>query len=99
METFHQTALILNRYTIAEIIQTDPVVATIRREFRKLFPELKIDVSDISDMLVNEILKREVTDGDKVKDAKERVKKATQKIARKATRKSKESESEELENK
>jgi len=92
METYHQTALILNRYTIAEVIQSDEVIAVIRRQFRKLFPDIKIEANDISDMLVNDILKREVTEGDKVKEAKDLVKKAGKKLARKAAKKAKEKE-------
>ncbi|MEO0509476.1 MAG: type I restriction enzyme HsdR N-terminal domain-containing protein [Verrucomicrobiota bacterium] len=83
MDSFHQTAQILNRHTISEIIQTDAVIGVIRREFRKLFPDVKIDPSDVSDMLVNDILKREVTEGDKVKEAKSRVKKAARKLEKK----------------
>lgn len=83
MNMFHQTAKILNRYTIAEIIQMDSIVGIIRREFRKLFPDVKIDLSDISDMLVNDILKRDVTEGEKAKEAKSRVKRANKKIERK----------------
>ena len=39
-------------------------------------------VEEISDLLHNEILKREVIEGDKVTDAASRMKKAMQKIAR-----------------
>ena len=58
------------------------MISCIRREVRRYFPELKIEPENISDMLTNEILKREVIDGDKVKDAQQRIKKAAAKNAR-----------------
>jgi len=83
MESFHQQAQILNKHTIAEIIKSDAVISVVRREFRKLFPDIKIEVADIQDLLANDILKREVNDGDKAKEAVSLVKKTSRKIERK----------------
>ena len=82
MDMFHQHALLLNRYTVAQVIMLDPVLSVIRRELRRYFPDLKVETNQISDLLHNEILKREVIEGDKVADASARMKKAMQKIAR-----------------
>jgi hypothetical protein len=79
---FHQRMLLLNRFTIAQIIKSEVVVGAIRREMRKIFPDLKVEVDQISQILENDVLKRDVIDGDKAKDAAVRVKKAQQKQAR-----------------
>ena len=83
---FHQRVLLLNRFTIAQVIKSEAVVSALRREMRKLFPELKVEVDQISAILENDVLKREVIDGDKAKDAALRVKKAQQKLARAAAK-------------
>ena len=49
---------------------------------RRFFPDLKIEAENIIDLLNNEILKREVLDGDKVKDAQQRIKKAISRNAK-----------------
>jgi len=82
MGIYHQHVSLLNKFTVAQVILSEPVVACIRREVRRLFQDLKIEHETISDMLANEILKREVIDGDKVKDAQQRIKKAVAKNAR-----------------
>lgn len=82
MGIYHQHISLLNKFTVAQVILSEPVVSCIRREVRRYFPELKIEPESISDMLTNEILKREVIDGDKVKDAQQRIKKAASKNAR-----------------
>jgi hypothetical protein len=82
ISAFHQHQQLVNQYTLGQLVQTDTVVAALRKELRRLFPDLKIEPADIADLLVNGVLKREVVDGDKVEDAKTRIKKAGQKIAR-----------------
>lgn len=82
MGVYHQHISLLNKFTVAQVLLSEPVVSCIRREIRRYFPELKIDPENISDLLTNEILKREVIDGDKVKDAQQRIKKAAARNAR-----------------
>lgn len=83
---FHQRVMLLNRFTIAQVIKSDAVVQTIRREMRRIFPDIKVETDLIAQILENDVLKREVIDGDRAKDAANRVKKAQQKIMRAAAK-------------
>jgi hypothetical protein len=87
MGLYHQHAQLLNRFTVAQIVMSEPIVASIRRELRRLFPELRVDVEHITDILTNEVLKREVIEGDKTKETHQIIKKATVKLARQAAKK------------
>jgi hypothetical protein len=87
MDTYHQHSQILNKFTIAQILLTEPVVSAVRRELRKLFPETKVDSEQITDILNNDILKREVIEGDKVKETQQKIKKITAKLAKQAEKK------------
>ena len=82
MDAYHQHTQILNRYTVAQIILTEPIVAAIRKELRKLFPDSKIDHQHISDMLNNEVLKREVIEGEKPKETQQKIKKILGKLSK-----------------
>lgn len=86
ISTFHERTQVVNPYTIAQMVLSEPVVAAIRREMRRLFPDLKVESDAIADLLSSGVLKRELVEGDKVQDAKQRIKKAIQKLQR-ATRK------------
>jgi hypothetical protein len=79
---YHRQAQILNRFVIAELIQTEAVVGTIRREFKRLFPGVKVTDEDLKTMLANGVLKRDTIDGDPPKEAKSIVKKATTALAK-----------------
>ena len=51
-----------------------PVVDCLRRELRKLNPGIKVEVSEIEDIIKNEVLKRNVIDDDKAIQAQKKVK-------------------------
>lgn len=87
MDAYHQHTQILNRYTVSQIILTDTVVSTIRKEIRKLYPDLKIENQQITDILNNEVLKRDVIEGEKVKETQQKLKKITAKNQKQAEKK------------
>lgn len=74
----------LSRFAIGAILQSDAVRAVLRRELRRLSPEVRIDPDEIQAVLINEVLKREVVEGDQATEARKR-------LARIAARKAKES--------
>jgi hypothetical protein len=82
MDIFHQHAQLLNRYTVAQVMLLDPVLALIRRELRRIFPDIKVEIEQIGDILRNEIIKREVVEGDKAVEVATKIKKSIQKSAR-----------------
>jgi hypothetical protein len=89
MNTYHQNALLFNKFTVTHILLTDAVLTAIRREFRRIFPDLRVDGEKLSELLKTEILKRELLEGDKSKECSQRIRKAQQKLARMAAKKEK----------
>lgn len=82
MDTFHQHAQLFNRFTVAAIVRSEPVVTVVRRELRRLFPDIKVGNDNLVAMIENEVVKRETLEGDKAKEALTRIKKAQGKIER-----------------
>lgn len=66
----------LSRFSVAAVLQSDPVVSVIRRELRRLSPDIRIDVEEVESVLVNEVLKRDVLEGDEAMDAQRRLTRA-----------------------
>jgi hypothetical protein len=87
MATYHQHSQLLNKYTVAKVVLSDAVVSVVRRELKRLFPDLKVDNPAIADILSNEVLKREVIEGDKVKEVEQRIRKASAKSTKLKERK------------
>jgi hypothetical protein len=76
---YHAQRQVLSRYFIGAVLLTDPVLDVVRRELRRLAPEVKIDTDQIREVLQQDTLKREIVEGEKAEEA-------GRKIARSATR-------------
>jgi hypothetical protein len=86
LQEFHRQAQILNRYVIAELLLGDAVVATLRRELRRLFEGIRTSDEELRQLMANEVIKRDTLDGDQPKAAKATVKKAGAAIAKRAAK-------------
>lgn len=79
---YHSQRLALNRFTVAAVVLSDPVLEVVRRELRRLAPEVRIDLDGMRSVLQAEVLKREVLEGDKAETARKQVAKAAGKALR-----------------
>ena len=75
---------IMNRFMIGQLILSDASCEQIRKTLRKLFPELKPSVDDIRQIIISEVLKRDIIEGDETNDAKKRLSAIERKLKRKA---------------
>lgn len=75
----------LSRFFIGAMIQSDPVLDVIRRELRRMSPDVRIDTEQIKDVLVNEVIKREVIEGERADEAKKKIARVAAKALRAAT--------------
>jgi hypothetical protein len=82
LDEYLQLKQALNRYSIGAVVLSEPVLAAIRRELKRLSPETKIDVEEIEHVLTEEVIKRDVLEGDRATEAKRKVAKASTKALR-----------------
>ncbi len=66
----------LNRYSVAAAIVSEPVLKVICRELKRLAPGVRIDLEDAEEVIVHQVVKRDLMDGPEVQDAIKRIKKA-----------------------
>lgn len=76
LDEYHEQRQILNRHVVSAVLLSEPILKAIRRELRKMSPKMKIDTDDVKDLLTNEIVKRDIVEGDDIKDAKRKVTRA-----------------------
>jgi hypothetical protein len=70
----------LNRFYIAATLLTDHVLDVLRRELRHISPDVKIDTEQIKAVLTQEVLKRDVIEGEKADEARKKVNRAINRI-------------------
>lgn len=70
---YHFQKQALSRFNLGATILSDPVLEVIRRELRRLSPDIRIDTEEIKSVLTSEVLKREVLEGDKATEARKKI--------------------------
>ncbi len=70
---YHSQRQALSRFFLGALILSPPILDSIRRELRKLSPNVKIDNDQIRIALMQEVLKREVIEGDKYYEARKKI--------------------------
>jgi hypothetical protein len=79
---YHTQKQALSRFFLSAMVLSDPVVEVIRRELRRVSPDVRIEIDQIRDVLSAEVLKREVMEGDKADEARKKIARAANKALR-----------------
>lgn len=79
---FHTQKQALSRFFLGAMMLTSPVLDVIRRELRRISPDVRIDADQIRAVLTNEVIKREVMEGEKAEEARKKIAKVAAKALR-----------------
>lgn len=82
---YHTQKQALSRFFLSAVVLSDPVVEVIRRELRRVSPDVRIELDQIRAALSAEVLKREVMEGEKAEDARKKVARAAKKLLKTAS--------------
>ena len=94
---FYEYRQSVNRYTIGALLLTEFVANVVRRELRKLKPGIKVDIAEISNLIQNEVIKREILESEAGVEANKQVTKFIKKQEREKTKSKKTTTSPEIE--
>lgn len=84
---FHAQRQALSRFFLGAMVVSDPVLEVVRRELRRLSPDVKIDLEQIRSALLQDVLKREVVEGEKADEARKKISRSASKTLRAKTAK------------
>lgn len=89
---FHTQQQALSRFFMGALVVSNPVLEVLRRELRRISPDVRIGLDQIKSVLTNEVLKREVVESEKAEEARKKITRAAGKLLRaKAAKQSTES--------
>lgn len=86
---YHIQKQALSRFFLGAMILTGPVLDVIRRELRRVSPDVRIETEQIKAVLSNEVIKREVMEGEKADEARKKIARAANKELKAAAAKEK----------
>jgi len=78
---YHDHLQATNKFYLAAVVLSDAVLETVRRELRRL-SDAKVEIEDLREALKQEVMKREVIEGEKADSARKKVSKAAGKMLR-----------------
>ncbi|HEV8432146.1 MAG TPA: restriction endonuclease subunit R [Thermoanaerobaculia bacterium] len=78
---YHDHIQATNKFYLAAVVLSEPVLDTIRRELRRV-SDVKIDIEELRTLLREEVIKREVIEGEKADAAHKKVTKSANKMLR-----------------
>ncbi len=66
---------IMNHFFIGQLLLTEPILSTIRRQIKKMFPDARFNEEEVVQILTQLVIKRDVFEGEKSQEAAKRIKK------------------------
>ena len=82
LNDFYDQKQALSRFSIGAVLLTEPVLTIVKRELKRISPDVKIDIDQIRSVLEQEVLKRDVVEGEKADTANKRIARAASKSLR-----------------
>jgi len=79
---FHTQQQALSRFFMGALVVSNPVLEVLRRELRRISPDVRIGLEQIKSVLTNEVLKREVVESEKAEEARKKINRAAGKLMR-----------------
>jgi predicted type IV restriction endonuclease len=84
----HEQRQALSKFLIAALSLSEPVLDVMRRELRRLCPNVKIQGEQIQHVLLADVLKREVVEGERADEARKKISRAANRQLRSRAEKS-----------
>lgn len=81
---YHSQKQALSRFSLGALVLSDRVLDVIRKELRRVSPDIKFNIDEIKNVLTNEVIKREVMEGDKADGARKKIARSTKKNQKKS---------------
>jgi hypothetical protein len=82
LDSYHAQRQAMSRFCLGAMLISDPVIDVVRRELRRMSPDVKLDVDEIRNTIAAEVIKREVLEGDKADEARRKVSRSQNKAAK-----------------
>ena len=82
LEDFAAQQEALSKYTIGALLLSEPVLAVVRRELRRISPDARIDTEQIDAALQADVIKREILEGERAAAARKLISRAAKRALR-----------------
>lgn len=82
---YHNQKQALSRFFVGAMLQTEPILDVLRRELRRVSPDVKIEIEQLKAVVADEVIKREVLEGEKAEEARKKIARSAGKALKQAS--------------
>lgn len=82
LATYHEEKQATSRFMVSAILQSEPVLDVVRREIRRVSGGVRVESSELLDILRAEVLKRDAIEGEQAGAATDRVRRSASRALR-----------------
>lgn len=79
---FSEQKQALSRFFVSAAILSEPVLNAVRRELKRVSPDVRIEAEQIREVILQEIIKREIVEGEKFKAAEKTLARSAARVLR-----------------
>jgi hypothetical protein len=65
MEQYYRQQEAKSRYVMGQLLLSEPLLTSARRELRRHFPEVRVTTTELAELLKSEVIKRDVLEGER----------------------------------
>jgi len=82
LEEYHDQKQATSKFVLAAAMLSDPVLEVIRRELRRMSPDLRVEIEDLRTVVSQDVLKRDVIEGEQAEQARKKLSRAASRMLR-----------------
>jgi hypothetical protein len=82
LEEYHDQKQAMSKFVLAAAILSDPVLEVVRRQLRRMSPDLRVETDDLRAAISQDVLKREVIEGEHADQARKKLSRAANRMLR-----------------
>ncbi len=86
LSDYHTQKQATSRFVLSAVILSEPVMNAIRREVKRLSPDIKVTNEELKEVIIQSVMKREVVEGESAEEANKKVRKAAKVKIRKVNK-------------
>jgi hypothetical protein len=79
LDDYYEQKQALSKFSIAAVLSTDSVLSVIRKNLKLISPDAKINAEQIRSVLEQEVINKEILEGDRADEARKKIAKALKK--------------------
>jgi len=82
LEEYHDQKQATSKFVLSAVIISEPVLGIVRRVLRRMSPDVRVEIEDIRNAIVQDVFKREVIEGEQAEQARKRLQRAANRMLR-----------------